>query len=119
MGQLQSQGWILRGIVRPQGVVRSSRRDVSSSRAKLSFLGLWDRSLGPTANRSPHAGHSIRSKSMRRTSGRGNQLSTFWAYRIERRPHFFEIYLARSWHGSGDSKSSPGVENRGIVGGKF
>ena len=46
-------------------------------------------------NRSPHAGHFIRSKSIRCTSAGVMTFSHFGQYRIERRLHLFEIYLFR------------------------
>jgi|HubBroStandDraft_6_1064221.scaffolds.fasta_scaffold08282_4 hypothetical protein len=55
--------------------------------------------------------------------GRRNQSSAFRAYRIERRPHLFEINLLTAGHGL--SILVPRTEdvanrgNRGIVGGKF
>jgi hypothetical protein len=64
------------------GKVYFGGNDLRAATGKLFIFGLLP---------SPHAGHSIRSKSMRRTSTGEIDAPTFRAYRIERCQHFCEI----------------------------
>jgi hypothetical protein len=79
--------------------------------------------LGLGAKRSPHTGHSIRSKSTRRTSAGGIKPPHFRTHGIERRPHLFEINLLTAGHGLSilvpRTEDVANRENRGIVGGEF